>query len=210
MATKDITIESVATTAAAALDDRKSKLTFAKEVLKARSIEGSTDAAFAEVLRAARVLRVYPDATAEEIIVLGKDFEMSAAKVSNYGTALSQLQEAKAPVTEDTFGDWFKLVTKPGSAKLRKALIEEISVSEASQDGKAAVIKQAAKTFTRTPVVREPKALDLEAVLAFLERVADADFGSDAQAVSDALFEAGAAVADMVESDPIESEMVAA
>lgn len=200
------TIESIATSAAAELDDRKSKLAFAKQVIKARNIEGSSDEAFAEVLRTARVLRVYPDATPEEVVVLGKDFEMSPSKVSNYGTALAQLTAAKAPITEDTFGDWFKLVTKPGTAKLRKALMEEISESDASQEGKAAVIKQAAKTFQRTPVVREPAALTLEKVLAFLEQVAATDFGDDTEAVSEALFNAGAAVADQ----PVDREVVAA
>lgn len=198
------TIESILTTAAADLDDRKSKLSFARGVIKARGI-GISDEEFATQLRTARVLRVYPDATPEEVVTLGGDFEMSASKVSNYGTALGQLTEAKAPVTEDTFGDWFKLVTKPGSAKLRKALVEEISASDANQEGKAAVIKQAAKTFQRTPVVRAPQALTLEKVLEFLARVADSDFGADTKAVSDALFEAGANLLDS--ADVVESEL---
>lgn len=198
------TIESILTAAAADLDDRKSKLSFARGVIKARGI-GISDDEFATQLRTARVLRVYPDATPEEVIALGADFEMSASKVSNYGTALAQLTEAKAPITEDTFGDWFKLVTKPGSAKLRKQLVEEISASDANQQGKAAVIKQAAKGFQRTPVVRAPAVLTLEKVLAFLEQVTATDFGDDTEAVSEALFNAGAAVSDGV--DAVEREL---
>jgi hypothetical protein len=199
-----ITIESIATAAAASLDDRKSKLAFAKDVARSREL-GTKDEDFATVLRAARVLRVYPDATADEIEVLGKDFEMSASKVSNYGTTLGQLTEAKAPITEDTFGDWFKLTTKPGTAKLRKSLIEEISASDASQDGKAAVIKAAAKAYVRTPVVRD-KALTVEQVEAFLAKVADQDWGADAETVSDMLFATGGTLIGV--DQPVDAETV--
>lgn len=201
------TVNGIATKAATELDDRKSKLAFGKLVNKA-SATGVSNEIFAEILTTARVNRVYPGTTdSAEIARLAKSdkLNMSSSMVSNYGTTLNQLTESTAPVNESTFGWWFSLVTKPGSAKVRATMMAELKESPATDEEKSNVIRATAENFKRTPVQRDT-ALTLEKVLKFLAEVANTDFGSDTQAVSDALFEFGAIVADNI--DVVESETV--
>lgn len=197
-------LESTTVAAAAALDDRKSKLAFAKQVVKARE-GGITDEQFADALVIARIERQFPGSREDSAAIdrHRKSFQMSSSKVSNYGTTLNQLTEAKAPITEQTFGDWFKLVTTGGSASARKELIAELPDVE-SKEEQAAAIHAIAFQFTAKPRVPSDPKLTLEKVEAFLAKVLETDFGSDKQAVVDAIFTA----AGQLDDQPVETEAI--
>lgn len=197
-------LEATTIAGAAALDDRKSKLTFAKQVVKAREA-GITDEQFAEALVIARIERQFPGSRSDEAAIERhrKAFQMSSSKVSNYGTTLNQLTEARAPITEQTFGDWFKLVTTGGSASARKALIADLPDVESKEEQAAAIHAVAFQFQAKARVTPDPK-LTLEKVEKFLEQVLGTDFGADRQAVVDAMFEA----AGKLDDQPVEAEAI--
>ena len=206
--------------AAKALDDRKSKLAFAKQVLKSRA-QGVSDADFATALVGARVALAYGEGA--NVDQYAKDFQMSAAKVGNYGTTLAQLQEAKAPITENTFGDWFKMTTTGGSATPRKDLIETLLADENAdldQAGKANVIRATREAFFNDRKVKDPgnRAVTIDGIIKMLEKASAQKWDeTDRDAIQTILFDAGAAIADgqtyvyvAPAVDEVEAEQVAA
>ena len=199
-----VVLELTTAAAAAALDDRKSKLAFAKQVVKAREA-GITDAQFADALLIARIERQFPGSREDGAAIERhrKAFQFSSSKVSNYGTTLNQLTEAKAPITEQTFGDWFKLVTTGGSAAARKELIAELPDVESKEEQAAAIHAVAFQFAAKQRTPSDPK-LTLEKVEAFLEKLLGTDFGADKQAVVDALFTA----AGQLDDQPVEAEAI--
>lgn len=207
--------------AAKALDDRKSKLAFAKQVEKSRN-EGTTDDDFATALLEARVRLAFGDtATVEQY---GKDFQMSASKVSQYGTTMNQLRAAKAPLTEDTFADWFKLTATGGSAKVRNGLIADLTDEENADltpGEKANVIRAAREAFIGGKSAQgsgsgEPRRITLDGVYGFLERLVAQEWDdTDREEIEQALFDAAAALNDKGTysrpvADPVDAEQVAA
>ena len=199
------TLQTTVTKAAEALDDRKNKLGFARQVESARKA-GIPDADFAVALTAARVARILPgvsDPAAIAKVASDRKLEMSSSKVSQYGVALGQLREAKAPITESTFDNWFRLASTGGTADLRKEMVTSHLEEERSQEEKESYILEKSVGFTKKPRVSEPK-LTLEKVEAFLAKVLETDFGADKQAVVDALIAAGA----QLDDQPVEAEVI--
>lgn len=212
--------ETIVTAAAKALDDRKSKLAFAKQVEKSRE-EGVSDENFATALLTARVELAYGEGA--DIEVYGKDFPMSASKVSNYGTTINQLREAKAPLTEETYADWFKLVTTGKSAQVRKdtiAFLLEPENQALGQGEKAQLIRKAREEFfagrTSAESDSSPRRLTLDGVLGYLEKVTAQDWDdTDKAIIVQAMFDAASALDDgkvytRATQDEVESEQVAA
>lgn len=213
--------ETIVQAAAAALDDRKSKLAFARQVLKSRAT-GTNDADFAEALVTARVELAYGEGASVERY--GKEFQLSTSKVANYGTTLSQLQEAKAPITENTFGDWFKLTTSGGSAKTRKELISHLreEAREESQESKAHLIRVARETFlgekeSKGSASGGARNITIEGLGKYLEKLAAQEWdGIDRETIQGMLFDAASAISDglpyvfVASEDAIEAELVAA
>lgn len=214
-------VETIVQAAAKALDDRKSKLDFAKQVAKSRG-QGTSDADFAQALVTARVQLAY--GTEANVEHYAKEFQMSAAKVGNYGTTLAQLQEAKAPITENTFGDWFKMTTTGSSATPRKQLIEFLLDGpqvDLPQAEKADLIRQAREAFFNGRKVAEPtRAVTIDGIIKMLEKASAQTWdATDREALQDILFSAGSAIGDgqvyayeapVVETDEVEAEQVAA
>lgn len=211
--------ETIVTAAAKALDDRKSKLAFAKQVEKSRE-EGTSDEDFASALLTARVELAYGVGASVE--VYGKDFPMSASKVSQYGTTINQLREAKAPLTEETFGDWFKLTATGGSAKVRKetiAFLLEPENQALSQGDKAQLIRTAREQFfagRESSSGSGERKLTLDGVLGYLEKVTAQDWDdTDRATIVQAMFDAASALDDgkvytRPVQDEVEAEQVAA
>lgn len=211
--------ETIVTAAAKALDDRKSKLAFAKQVEKSRE-EGTSDEDFASALLTARVELAYGEGA--DVEVYGKDFPMSASKVSQYGTTINQLREAKAPLTEETFGDWFKLTATGGSAKVRKETIAFMLEPEnqgLSQGDKAQLIRTAREQFfagRESGGGSGERKLTLDGVLGYLEKVTAQDWDeTDKATIVQAMFDAASALDDgqvytRPAQDEVEAEQVAA
>lgn len=209
--------------AARALDDRESKLEFAKQVEKAREAEVS-DENFSTQLLAARVHLAYgPEA---QVDAYAKEFAMSASKVSQYGTTIAQLRAAGAPLTENTFADWFKLTATGGSAKTRNKLIADLTSEEnadLSQEAKANVIRATRLQFIAGKSsgkgegdggASAPRRITLDGMHSFLERLAAQAWDDVERAeVQQALFDAASAVDDGVpylrpEVEPVDAEQV--
>lgn len=207
--------------AARALDDRESKLEFAKQVEKAREAEVS-DENFSTQLLAARVHLAYgPEA---EVDSYAKEFAMSASKVSQYGTTIAQLRAAGAPLTENTFADWFKLTATGGSAKTRNGLIADLTSEEnadLSQEAKANVIRATRLQFIAGKAsgksegdTSAPRRITLDGMHSLLERLtAQAWDDVERAEVQQALFDAASALDDGVpylrpEVEPVDAEQV--
>lgn len=215
--------ETIVAAAAKALDDRKSKLDFAKQVEKSRNT-GASDEDFAAELLTARVELAYGEGASVELY--GKDFPMSASKVSQYGTTINQLREAKAPLTEETFGDWFKMTATGGSAKVRKETIAFLLDGENQslpQSEKAALIRKAREEFFKGKASsgsgeNTPRLITIEGLDKYLTRLSEQDWDEvERKAVIERLFRAGSAmddgqvyVAPVEAEDEVEAETVAA
>lgn len=213
--------ETIVTAAAKALDDRKSKLDFAKQVEKSRA-QGASDADFATDLLKARVELAYGEGASVE--TYGKDFPMSASKVSQYGTTITQLRDSKAPLTEDTFADWFKLTTTGGSAKVRTLLGATLTDgTERTQEQKAELIRETREKFFADRKTADSgeggeRRITLDGLHKYLEKVAAQDWDEvERREVTEALFAAGSAVDDgrayerpEAPADEVEAEQVAA
>lgn len=131
-ATAPLTLDALAESLAAAFDDRTAKLS------RALLIQTGIDAGYsldeiAERLSTASAQRHYPAASAARVKVLAQTtstnggFYVSKATVAIYSKALDSLTRAGVEVSDTTYGQMFRLVSRPGSVEFREALVAKLA-----------------------------------------------------------------------------------